>query len=99
MLSDRREIAPLLFRQLAKWRVLRSPMVRLVGTDSRLVGRLRLYLFGVDGKQALDETQAEQDDKQEDVPLTWQAARVSEEIQQARSRQIREGNPTRVTGG
>lgn len=86
-------------RRLVQWAWLRSLVVRLLGADSGLVGRARLFLFGaIPGKPAYGAHEG-QGGQQADAPLTWQAGRVSEEIRQARSRQRRENNPPRAKGG
>ncbi|WP_196806991.1 hypothetical protein, partial [Rhodanobacter sp. OR87] len=85
-----RFVRPLL-RVMARWSWLRSLALRITGSDSRLTAHARLFLFGAAPVVHLHE---KPETTQLDVPLTRQATRVLEEIQDARRKRLHSNSPS-----
>lgn len=86
-----------LLRRMASWSWLRSLTMRVLGTDSRLAGQARLFLFGA---SHVEMTHGESEgEKNAGAPMTRQASRVLEEIQQAKNRQQRAKSSLRSKEG
>ncbi len=78
-------------RLMARWSWLRSLAVRITGPDSRLTAQARLFLFGAAPPVHLHK---QQETVQASAPLTRQATRVLEEIQDARRLRLRSNSPS-----
>jgi len=85
-----------LLRWMANWSWLCSLVTRVVGTDSRLARQARLFLFGA---SHIEQMQGEPEGQHADAPMTRQAGRVLEEIQQAKNRQQRAKSSLRSKEG
>jgi len=90
------QLARPLLRRMASWSWLRSLAMRVMGTDSRLAEQARLFLFGA---SHVEQTHAEPEGEHVGAPMTRQASRVLEEIQQVKNRQQRAKSSLRSKEG